>query len=47
VNSSRGEVAYTVVDLDAEVPPELVKTIAGTKGVLMARLMPAPEKPAQ
>jgi len=46
VNSSRGDVAYTVVDLDAEIPADIVKTIAGTKGVLMARLMPAPEKQA-
>ncbi len=44
VNSSRGEVAYTVVDLDAPVPADLVTTIAGIKGVLMARLMPPPAK---
>ena len=44
VNSSRGEVAYTVVDLDAPVPADLVSTIAGIKGVLMARLIPAPAK---
>ena len=42
VNSSRGDVAYTVVDLDAAVPAEVLKKVAGIKGVLMARLIPAP-----
>ena len=42
VNSSRGEVAYTVVDLDAPVPAEILKKVSGIKGVLMARLIPAP-----
>jgi D-3-phosphoglycerate dehydrogenase len=42
VNSSRGEVAYTVVDLDAPVPADVVKKVGGIKGVLMARLIPAP-----
>jgi D-3-phosphoglycerate dehydrogenase len=42
VNSSRGELAYTVVDLDAPVPPAVFKQISTTKGVLMARLMNAP-----
>jgi D-3-phosphoglycerate dehydrogenase len=43
VNSSRGDVAFTVVDLDAPVPPALVSRIAGIKGVLMARLVAAPK----
>ena len=42
VNSSKGELAYTVVDLDAPVPDALVKQIGDIKGVLMARLAPAP-----
>jgi D-3-phosphoglycerate dehydrogenase len=42
VNSSRGEVAYTVVDLDAAVPADVLKKVSGIKGVLMARLIPAP-----
>jgi D-3-phosphoglycerate dehydrogenase len=42
VNSSRGEVAYTVVDLDAPVPPDVLKKVSSIKGVLMARLIPAP-----
>ena len=42
VNSSRGELAYTVVDLDAPVPPAVFKQVSTTKGVLMARLMEPP-----
>jgi D-3-phosphoglycerate dehydrogenase len=44
VNSSRGELAYTVVDLDAAVPREVVERIAGIPGVLMARLVPTGER---
>jgi D-3-phosphoglycerate dehydrogenase len=43
VNSSRGEVAYTVVDLDAPVPRDLVSKVASIKGVLMARLIQPPK----
>jgi D-3-phosphoglycerate dehydrogenase len=42
VNSSRGEVAYTVVDLDEPIPADVVSSIASIKGVLMARLVAAP-----
>jgi D-3-phosphoglycerate dehydrogenase len=42
VNSSRGDVAYTVVDLDAPAPAEVVAQIAKIKGVLMVRAIPAP-----
>jgi D-3-phosphoglycerate dehydrogenase len=42
VNSSRGDLAYTVVDLDAAVPAEVVKQVTKIKGVLMARLLDAP-----
>jgi D-3-phosphoglycerate dehydrogenase len=42
VNSSRGELAYTVVDLDQAVPNEVFQKIASTKGVIMARLLDAP-----
>ncbi len=41
INSSRGDLAYTVVDLDAPVPPALLQKIASIKGVVMARLMGA------
>jgi D-3-phosphoglycerate dehydrogenase / 2-oxoglutarate reductase len=37
VNRSRGELAYTVVDLDAAVPDGVVQHIAAIPGVLMAR----------
>jgi D-3-phosphoglycerate dehydrogenase len=43
VNASRGEVAYTVVDLDAPVPDGIVAKIAAIKGVVMARLVPGPQ----
>jgi D-3-phosphoglycerate dehydrogenase len=43
VNSSRGDVAYTVVDLDAPVPESVAAKVAAIKGVLMARLVPAPK----
>ncbi len=39
VNSSKGELAYTVVDLDAPVPAAILQRVAGIKGVLMARIM--------
>ncbi len=39
VNSSKGELAYTVVDLDAPVPAAILRRVAGIKGVLMARIM--------
>jgi D-3-phosphoglycerate dehydrogenase len=42
VNMSRGDLAYTVVDLDAPVPPAVVRQIASIKGVLMARLIAPP-----
>jgi D-3-phosphoglycerate dehydrogenase len=43
VNSSRGDVAYTVIDLDEPVPESVAAKIAGIKGVLMTRLVPAPK----
>jgi D-3-phosphoglycerate dehydrogenase len=39
VNRSRGELAYTVVDVDSKVPPEVLAKIAAIDGVLMARLV--------
>jgi D-3-phosphoglycerate dehydrogenase len=41
VNSSRGDLAYTIVDLDVPVPPDVFKKIASLKGVVMARLLDA------
>ena len=42
VNMSRGELAYTLVDLDSPVPDELRGRIASIKGVLMARIIDPP-----
>jgi D-3-phosphoglycerate dehydrogenase / 2-oxoglutarate reductase len=42
VNMSRGELAYTVVDLDAPVTDALRDRIASIKGVLMARIIDPP-----
>jgi D-3-phosphoglycerate dehydrogenase len=39
VNRSREQVAYTIVDLDAPVPPPVVGEIASIGGVLRARLV--------
>lgn len=39
VNMSRGELAYTVVDLDAPVPANVQAQIAAIQGVLMARIV--------
>jgi D-3-phosphoglycerate dehydrogenase len=39
VNRSRGELAYTVVDTDSAVPPEIVAKITAIDGVLMARIV--------
>ena len=43
VNSSKGELAYTVVDLDGPVPDAVFKQISGIKGVVMARLIQEPK----
>ena len=42
VNMSRGDLAYTVVDLDSPIPEELRGRIAAIKGVLMARIIESP-----
>ncbi|HEY7289465.1 MAG TPA: phosphoglycerate dehydrogenase [Vicinamibacterales bacterium] len=41
-NSSRAEVAYTVVDLDSPLPASVLEHIASIKGVLMARMVAPP-----
>jgi D-3-phosphoglycerate dehydrogenase len=41
VNKSRGEMAYTLVDLDSPIDDSLVRSIAGIKGVLSVRAIPA------
>jgi D-3-phosphoglycerate dehydrogenase len=44
VNSSKGDMAYTLVDLDAPVPDAVLNQIASLKGVLMARIVPPPRQ---
>lgn len=39
LNKSRGELAYTLIDTDAPVPPEVLQGISGIGGVLGARLL--------
>jgi len=39
VNRSRGDYAYTVVDLDSPVPEDVRQKIAGINGVLTARII--------
>jgi len=40
VNKSRGEMAYTLVDVDSPVDDELVKALAAIHGVLSVRAIP-------
>ena len=39
VNRSRGDYAYTLVDLDDTVPPDIVRKVAAIPGVLMTRVV--------
>ena len=39
VNRSRGELAYTVVDVDSPIPQTVRAQIAGIEGVMMARVL--------
>ncbi len=39
LNKSRGEIAYTIVDVEAEIPDSTVKRIADIDGVLAVRLV--------
>ena len=40
VNKSRGEMAYTLVDVDSSVPQQTIDEIAAIPGVLMVRYLP-------
>jgi D-3-phosphoglycerate dehydrogenase len=40
LNKSRGEMAYTLVDVDSPVPPETIETIRRIEGVLAIRYLP-------
>jgi D-3-phosphoglycerate dehydrogenase len=37
INKSRGEMAYTLVDVDSEIPPQVCRNIAAINGVLSIR----------
>ncbi len=41
LNKSKGEMAYTLVDVDSAVPAAVVERIASIKGVLAVRYLPA------
>jgi D-3-phosphoglycerate dehydrogenase / 2-oxoglutarate reductase len=41
VNKSRGEVAYTLVDVDSPVQPEVLAKLAAIAGVLSVRYLPS------
>ena len=41
INKSKGEMAYTLVDVDSKVPARLVEQIAAIEGVLAVRYLPA------
>ena len=41
VNKSRGEMAYTLVDVDSPVDAGVIAAIAGISGVLAVRAIPA------
>jgi D-3-phosphoglycerate dehydrogenase len=41
VNKSRGEMAYTLVDLDSPAEPEVLARLAAIAGVLTVRSVPA------
>ena len=42
LNKSRGDLAYTIVDLDAEVPESVIEKIRGIEGVLKVRSLGKP-----
>jgi D-3-phosphoglycerate dehydrogenase len=41
LNKSRGEMAYTLVDVDSAVPENVIRSLEGIEGVLMVRYLPA------
>jgi D-3-phosphoglycerate dehydrogenase len=41
LNKSRGEMAFTLVDVDSPIKPEVVEAIAAIDGVLSVRYIPA------
>ncbi|TAK41641.1 MAG: 3-phosphoglycerate dehydrogenase [Betaproteobacteria bacterium] len=45
LNKSRGEMAYTLVDVDSAVPAEALEELRRIEGVLSVRYLPAPASP--
>ena len=43
LNKSRGDLAYTIVDLDGLVPPDTLKSIESIEGVLCVRDLGRPQ----
>ena len=41
LNKSRGEMAYTLVDVDSAIEPQVIAAISGIQGVLSVRAIPA------
>lgn len=41
INQSRGDIAYTIVDVDSEIPNSVVETILGLDGIMIARAIQA------
>ena len=39
LNKSRGEIAYTLVDVDQELPAEMIDELAAIPGVLAVRVI--------
>ncbi len=46
LNKSRGDLAYTIVDLDAEVPPATIEKLESIEGVLCVRNIGRPDNVA-
>ena len=45
VNKSRGEMAYTLVDVDSPIQPTAIEAISAIEGVLSVRAIPAEDQP--
>jgi D-3-phosphoglycerate dehydrogenase len=42
LNKSRGEMAYTLVDVDSPVPDGVIESLQSIQGVLVVRYLPVP-----
>jgi D-3-phosphoglycerate dehydrogenase len=45
VNKSRGEMAYTLVDVDSPIHPDAIQAISTIEGVLSVRAIPVADAP--